>query len=474
MFEEQAHPSPDFQGGLPEGEKSPARSLGEVEADHQKFLQQSAQIAQAKSVDATSDRRGQIELFLMENELFGIEPYAPEVMTQLTDLLFEKEADKRLRDPDFKIDRNWKPSSVQRYLERKYTTGEEVAEATTDERARDTYESVVDGIRAANPDISNLALSRQLLSEHSEFVPTEHLVRLQAFVDMHALASSLEDQAIVASKINAQDFSGGIPNPTLFIETEILTDENLSEAYRDEVAKRFNIPNPRIRTGGQVDDTLDSRAPDGGPLYTPDNPIRVGDADAYENPDGSRAIRVTVPGRGDREIPWLPDDKPDVIGTKISLAKLWAVNEWKGQTDFFGETIDIETHILSQTDPQKLAKVKDVMNALLGGTRGFDAIILQDNEAEFIGWLNQFTATKGDAAESDFDADAAITNRTNLGFHPDGDPQQLDIDILRAAALYAKSQYGSGEPDYFGLQRHLHGLFPHKVSLSGENAEDTF
>ncbi len=229
------------------------------------------------------------------------------------------------------------------------------------------------------------------------------------------------------------------------------------------------------KTGGQVNEALDAVDENGQPLHTEDNnPVNVGHGTiAYTKPDGSRAARVTLPNGRSREMPWNRNESDDVIGTKISLAKIWEQNEWDGQTDFFGESIDIENDILSQTDPAKLRKVQQTINALLGGMRGYDAVIVRDDEANFIGWLNQFSSPKGDAMQRDFDKNTAVENRTNLGFHPNGDPNIIDYDVLRAAALFAKGQFGSGTPDYFALQRHLHEMFPEKnIPLTGENAPD--
>jgi len=143
------------------------------------------------------------------------------------------------------------------------------------------------------------------------------------------------------------------------------------------------------------------------------------------------------------------------------------VNEFKGNTDFFGESVHINT-MLSQTDPAKLRQTQQVMEALLGGNAGYNGEIISDTQAEFIGWFSQFVATKGDAAEGDYDRHTAIENRKNLGLHPNGDPTQIDYDVLRAAGSFAQAQYASGAPDYFALQAHLHDLFPDRVNLASQ------
>ena len=311
------------------------------------------------------------------------------------------------------------------------------------------------------------------LASFSEEERAKLLPKLQAFMDMLEMAQGPEDQAIISSKMNTMDFSAGIPNPLLFIESEILADENLSEAYRDSVATKFNLPNPRVKTGGQVDQTLDATDENGQPAYTEANPVALGkDSVGYVKPDGERVVAVDTGDGRRREIP-LGNESDHVIGLKVSLVKIWGQNEWDGQTDFFGESVDIETDILSQTDLQKLTKLQNTLNAILGGNRGYDAVIVQDHEIDFIGWFNQHTSTKGDAAIGDFDQNTAVENRTNIGFHPKGNPTEIDYEVLRGAANYAKGEYGGGEPNYYGLQRHLHGLFPEKdIPLTGENAPD--
>ena len=477
MTEELSRVLPNVENGAAKPPTHPQRSIEEVEAQADASLAKRDQIKQAEQLAETADRQGQMELFLMENEMFGYEPYSEEVMASLTALLLEMEGKLRRVRPEYDITKGWNKEQIQSYLKREYVERVDLKEDADSDEAKDNqYANAERQIREkyAPKSVDNLTLCRELVQNYQEAVPPEELAKLQAFIQIQSFASTPEDAAIVTAKINALSFDGGIPNPRLFIETNILSDESLSESYRETVAKHFDIPNPRIKTGGQVDQTLDARDPDGKPLYTAANPVEIGkNTLAYEKPDGSRAVLVSTDGRADREIPWNRGDAPDVIGTKISLAKIWARNEWDGSTDFFGESVDIETDILSQTDPHKLTKVRNVINAIFGGTRGYDGVIVQDHEADFLGWFNQHLAVKGDAAQGDYDKDTALTNRINLGIHPNGEPNQIDYEVLRAAALYTKGQFGQGEPDYFQLQEHLHDLFPEKdIPLTGENAQE--
>ncbi len=475
MTEEINRPLSNVEGGTPQKSEQPKRSLEDVEAKADASLARRDQINEAEKSTESADRQGQVELFLMENEMFGYEPYSEDVMASLTALLLDVEGKLRRVRPEFDITKDWNEEQVRKYLKRKYDRRELSEEAAEkDEDDRDGYTKAVETVRKNNPNIDNLSLCQKLIAEHEANVPPQHLAKLQTYIQIQNLATTPEDAAIVTAKINALSFDGGIPDPVLFVQNSIFTDPALSENTKDAIATNLSIPRPNITTGSQVDRAMDAVDEAGDPLYTPDNllPIRDG-VGAYVAPDGSRVARVEVRGIGVREMPWERGQSGTVIGLKLSMLKIWAVNEAKGNTDFFGETVNIDTQILSQSDPEKLRKVQQVMEALLGGDAGYDGEIITDEQADFIGWFTQYVATKGDASEGDFDENVADENRINLGFHPGGDTSQLDYEVLRAAGLFAQGQYGSGEPDYYALQRHLHDLFPEKnIPLTGENAPE--
>lgn len=473
-------------------------NLGGASPEHEGGAGQQIDRATAKPIDALAAERAAsfAEVEARQGDLARLDARTGEIGTALMDLyaddgssdlmqpfvddgefpelaaqrLCQYEQEQRKSDPEFDVTR-CNPRKVA-FLLRRMTSENDDAEAKQTKVANNAkYETFQDHI-LKSPGYkkldTNVARLEFLIA--AEGVPEAEKSKFQALLDIHKMATNPGDSVIILARINELDLSQPVPSTSLFVETTILTDQNLSDNFRDAVSSKFNVPNPRIKTGGQVDASLDARNENGEPLYTRESPIDLGGAAAFENPDGSRAVGVRVPGRGNRDIPWRRNESSDVISTKISLAKIWGRNEWSGQTDFFGEGIDIETHIMSQTDPEKLRKVQNVMSALFGGTRGFDAVIVQDNEADFLGWFNQFSSTKGDASQKDIDAKIAVENRTNLGLHSNGDPQKIDYAVLREAAKYAKSQYGVGEPDYFALQLHLHDLFPDRVPLTEKNA----
>ena len=471
-----ADAAPEHESGVSQQiDRGPIRTPEEVAAERAaSFAEVEARQGEAVLLDA---RTGEIGGALME--LYADKANAELLQPFVDDGQFPEEAatrlckyevDQKAEDPAFDVTKQ-NPRKLA-FLLKALGSRDEALETDEEEAKKDEdYTSSWD-ILSSDPDWQKLDNMEKLLRlTTEEAVPEAERARYQSLLTIHSLAATPEDAAIVTAKINSLNFDAGVPDPVLFVETQILADESLSASYRDTVAKQFNLPNPRVKTGGQVNQTLDARDPGGKPLYTPEHPVNISDnTQAYVKPDGSRAVLVDMGDGRSREIPWERGEADDVIGTKISLVKIWAQNEWGGQTDFFGESIDIENDILSQTDSQKLTKVRNTMNAIFGGTRGFDAVIIQDNEASFIGWFNQYLATKGDAAIGDFDKNTAVTNRVNLGVHPHGNSDQIDFDVLRAAALYAKGEYGMGEPNYYALQKHLHEMFPEKdIPLTGEN-----
>ncbi len=470
-FDERTAPT-EISGGQSSVEQTPSRSVEDISNEHVEQQTIIQHVADAENAEHQQDRQNVLTDHLMEiGCLEGFDWNHPAIPDGLVDRLVAFEANKKSTRPHY--DLTTKPDViVKKIAETEWRLLQEVeSELNVDDKVRNSdqtkssYEQLIGETEGGTFD------KFQAIIDRADEFP-EEAAHVAAFLQMRDMAITPEDTERITAKINGMDISGGIPDPVLFVQSAILTDDSFSESYQDAVAEKFNIPNPRVKTGGQVDQTLDARDANGQPLYTPNNPVPIGDDTlAYENPDGSRVVVVDTGDGRRREIPLNGNESDDVRGLKISLARIWAQNEWDGATDFFGESVDIENDILSQTDPQKLVKVRNTINAVLGGTRGYDAVIVQNNEVDFIGWFNQHISTKGDAAIGDFDKASAVENRTNLGIHPNGNPNEVDYEVLRAAANYAKSQYGTGEPNYFSLQEHLNGLFPDRVPLTEEHPQ---
>ena len=472
---------------IPDGEKLPPKpetQWSEVEAQANASLSGQEKARSDKKIAENADRKASIEFFLVDNDLFGFEPYSPEILNNLTILLVDIESKRQLSNSEFDVTTDWSEKKITRFFERKLDDAEMNDTANTEEKEDREYIAAVKNIREQSPNISNVDLCKTLiegsfndengeLTKYAESIPTSEMANVQGFVDMKNLAATPEDQAIVEAKINALDFSNGVSDPVLFLQSSIFTDPAISEASKDAMAQRFNVTRFKTNTGSQVDTAMDAVNEAGEPLHDESNPLTVRHGvDAYVKPDGSRVARVNVDGIGMREIPWERGERGEIIGLKISMLKIWAINEAKGVTDFMGENVNINTYITGQTDPEKLRKTQQIMEGLLGGNAGYNGEIITNEQAQFLSWFNQYTSIKGDANEGDYDKATAVSNRTDLGLHPNGNPELIDYEVLRAAGSFAQAQYGTGSPDYYSLQKHLHELFPDRVPLTGENEPD--
>ena len=320
-------------------------------------------------------------------------------------------------------------------------------------------------------ELLNALASRPEITQNAELA--QYIAGLRATLgQMRSVGTNPQERATFENILATASLNLGADNQSA-VFADVMAQVDASEAISEETKTRLRHISGQVPTGTDVDDLMDAVDPETGkPVFAEGNQLQVRDGlSVYVKPDGSRRGRVEVEGVGVREIPWEPGERGETIGLKLSQLKMWMLNEASGSTDFMGETVHIDTSIRHQTDPERLRRTQLLMSALFGGTAGFDGEIVKDEDAKYAVWFNQFTAIKGDAAIGDFDRSTALTNRTDLGFHPGGDPTQLDYEVIRAASLLAKGQYGSGNPDYFALQRHLNQLFPARVPLTGENKE---
>lgn len=212
MTADSIHSLPEEEGGALKRVPESVQPLktGETQAQTDANLAKQDQIHQAEQSAETADRQGQIELFLMENDLFGFEPYSPEVLADLSDLLVKKETLKRQSKPEFNITSDWSSRKTLGYFDKKYTAQSRKEEKVEKTDLDENYADQVAALRENNPDITNVELCTTLL-ETPKKIPSTEIAKLQAFVSIQELAATPEDAAIVTAKINAQDFSAGSP-----------------------------------------------------------------------------------------------------------------------------------------------------------------------------------------------------------------------------------------------------------------------
>jgi len=436
------------------------RSGADIEAEHTRQHNVQIEIEAAEALSKSEDRYTLIAQHLIDTDcLDDFDWEHPAIPDGLVARLAGYEAEKRITRPDY--DLTSKPDIIVKKLALRQwdLLQDESAKAASDTQ-KSSYTEFLQSLTGTTVEKLNaIAAKTDQFPEEAAYVA--------AFLDLQLLAQTPKDSELLTAKINTLDLSGGIPDPVLFIQSTILNDPNLSESSKEAIAVHFNIPRFKTVTGSQVDRAMDALTKTGELLHTRENPLSIRDGlSAYNRPDGSRVARVTVDGIGTREIPWQRNEKGETIGLKLSMLKIYAICEAKGQTSFLGESVTVDTFVTGQTDPEKLSKVQHVMEALLGGNAGFNGEIITEEQASFMGWFSQYVSTKGEASEGDYDKITAVKNRTDLGFHPDGDASKLDYDILSAAGSFASGQYGSGAPDYYALQNHLHAVFPGRVTLA--------
>ena len=171
MFDEQPH--------LPASENSkPVRFEREtewvdIEAHANACLQEQAAVHHAETVSEHADRPQVISQYLIDNELFGYEPFGEETLSALTELLMGKEASKRAVDPNFDITTHWPEPRVRRFFERKYAVADE-ADICDELIEQDlSYLEAEAEIREQNPRINNADLCAALLKTPDRIPATE-------------------------------------------------------------------------------------------------------------------------------------------------------------------------------------------------------------------------------------------------------------------------------------------------------------
>ena len=274
----------------------PLLTVDEIEAQDAAVQGRRDQLRQAEAVAESADRQAVISQFVYERGLFGYEPFGNDTHTAITAILEHKETERRQIVPDFDITTDWSDQRILRFLERNY-----VAEMQDDEAANAKGEvekdvaAVISGIRAEDPEISNYALCKRIKNNHLQAIPEQHRDRIIAFVQMKDLAANEADAAIIESRINALDFSGEIPNPLDFVQTQLLSTpeqpSGLSEETEAALKEAFGLQ--PMRDASDLFENIDQvnnydgriLCPDGQVReFSPDNGIPLGDLTVYPNP----------------------------------------------------------------------------------------------------------------------------------------------------------------------------------------------
>ncbi|MEO1029024.1 MAG: hypothetical protein AAFX02_08195 [Pseudomonadota bacterium] len=383
MFEQTgAHPSPERADGEAVRVERPATSLEDIQAAANFAHQEQDRIQDAEVAAETSDRQQVIGQYLIDQELFGYEPYGDETLTALTDILVREEIKRRDGvDPEFDITQ-WSSRRIGRILERNFLSEEDRSAAESDEIARDTYRTARDEILAASPEISNAELCRQLLARRGA-VPEVYRLRLQAFITMQNLAANEADAAVISERINALDFTGEIPDPMVFLQTQVLStpehDTGISEATQTAMREAFGIP--ALRDSTDLLDTIDQIGEDEGRFvdangqvvtFDQNNGIPLGDYTIY--PDASEANRYladTLVGGRTLRVSFSRDTDPsflDEIITAAMVSQVLANRDLQAANQYIlgGDGLAAQGIAEINLDEFQVARAKRLYGAFMG------------------------------------------------------------------------------------------------------------
>lgn len=357
----------------------------------------------------------------------------------------------------------------------------EQAQAERSEAKQDAYAQWIDQFETITELIENL---NTLPVNQFPELATEK-AKLEPFQALLSLAHTKNDQVLIRQKMNTLSLST-LPDPVAFITTEIFSsaegDNGFSDEMQEAVAKTFDLTHRRLKTGADLakamnETTTDPETGEVSARYHKDNkllvrktPSRAGDVYLHVSDEGERVVEVRLSDGRYREIS-MPSgaNEADELRTYTNLLGLYSQLEEDGHTDFLGEGMSITHAITNIRDPFKRNKLENTLNALLGSTAGFDGKVLDAADYQQIGrYVNYLGGQKGDAQVGDVSPTEAVKRRTDLGIHPQGNPQIIRYEVLRTACLYMQEHWITTAPDYDALQAHLATVYPEFVTVQSQ------
>lgn len=291
---------------------------------------------------------------------------------------------------------------------------------------------------------------------------------LADFGKILSLAQTPEDAAILERKISGVDFAS-MPDPVVFIQTEILKAPELSQATQEAIAREFKITPYRVITGSDVKNAfgetiIDPETGEERQRFTEDEPLeyRTG-ISAFNGKSGESFIRFDV----DPPVKFNIDGwSPDAITDLSEYGALFVGFQEAGISNFMVHNFHLPNALDPQFDPLDAVKSRQIVDALLGFDEGYDGKIYGADKTKYFQWFVQMLSPRGDWAQSDFDVNASHQALEDLGVR--GEDGTLNIEVLKSVGSYARGIYGSGVPDYYALQGHLNSLYGDLVPLTGE------
>lgn len=308
-------------------------------------------------------------------------------------------------------------------------------------------------------------------------VPESERGKLQAFARILAISERFPDDVpVIQARVNALDFSDGVPSPIGFIQFAIFSgpdqDSGVSAAFQQAVAAEFKLTPRRIVTGSDYSAAMaETRLDPNGnrvPVYTKDTPLEFGlGVVGYPSPSGEQEFMTATPSHGLAITLDVSRLSPAGKGIAASYLGMWKVAEDAGETGFLLSLTQYDIRGQSVLDEIDLKRAARIMNYAFGSSTGYDGEILHGEGAVgMLRWQAQLRSPKGDAGQGDTNKQDTRANLQGLGILDKSG--RLDEEVLKAFGEFSREHWFSA-PGYSDVRGYLRERFPEKFAVEEDS-----
>lgn len=299
-----------------------------------------------------------------------------------------------------------------------------------------------------------------LAGKDKNAVPIQYQKQYQHFQKLLAptLVTNEHDRNLVTTSFSQLDLTTH-PDPVLFIQHEILSNDEISEQTKIKIAEAFDLPPFEVGSGTDIAKGLTERVvnPETGEMeYRFDETrkleFRSGLKAFNQSDTGHKMITAELTDGRTRDF--------DVTGWPASgLTELsdylmfWRTTEEAGLSNYIEEVFYVDMSLIDDFDPIKARQSRQTIEALMGFNAGYDGKIMSESDGQFLTWMLQAMSKKGDAAQGDYDVNLANSELAELGIKDKSG--QINFETLQSASSYLRGIYLTGEPSFEALKKHL-------------------
>ncbi len=389
--------------------------------------------------------------------------------------LLQYENTKREIDPSFDITRL--PSKrLVRIIERKTTLKIEMSKnkdkkalAQETEKSEDAYQTRIATLQSSG--ISNSQIIQILAAD--QVTPESERTELQHFSEIISLASTPQDQQLIAEKVNWLNISK-LPDPVSFIQHQVFDtpdhQSGFSESFQHSVAEKFNIPRMRNATVADMENNLDAKVP----VIVSETGKVTGYKPAItrENaPEIRSGIIMYVNERGHKTYEDLYSGETfpfhgGVTGRELDKMRLQFLSSRpellnNGVENFFGFSLKNAR----MPKEHELHRIHEIQNALLGGNRNLSADVMYAGEQKQFSQRLLLLSQFGDIAPFSHSSEQMHQSRNQMGLTNSADPLDVNLEALAIAGDWLNAHPNvSGKAAYDELQAHLQMTLPDQTN----------